>query len=603
MPTSIDEREQITLPVREVLIQRSTNQDLPAVRRPIWFDVLVLLSLSAVVFFMVHVTQTVIGPRRTKFDIDLSAWALPRYLSWSLLRCFVAFGFSLIFTVVYGYIAAKYRTAERFMIPLLDILQSVPVLGFMPSLMLSLIALFPDSNFGLELASIIMIFTGQVWNMTFSFYHSLRTIPNELREASRIYRFNWWRTFWKLELPYSIIPLVWNAKVSMAGGWFFLTVCEAFQMGSFDFRLPGIGSYMSQANATGNTHAILWGILAMTLTIIIIDHILWRPVIAWAQRFKYEETAGAEEPSSLLLDLFRQSHLVDYLGKGWQGLQNIKRLRQPTTEAHPIAKLSKPIFSEKTLRILKWFALSVIYLFIAGLLAASVFGGIKILHLVANIRLDQWLSLGWDSILTLLRIIATLILASLWAIPVGILVGLKPKLSRFLQPVIQVAASFPAPMIYPLVLSALHWCGISLQVGSIFLLILGAQWYILFNATAGTVAIPHELAEATEIYRFSRGRVWKRLYLPAVFPSLITGWIVAAGGAWNASIVAEYVHYKGETLSATGLGAMITLATENRQFDLLAAGVMIMVVIVVALNRLCWEPLFSLARERYSMGK
>jgi NitT/TauT family transport system permease protein len=602
MPTSIDEREQITLPVREVLIQRSTNQNLPAIRRPIWFDILVLLSLATAVFFMIQVTHTVIGPRRTKFAIDLSARALPRYLGWSLLRCFVAFGFSILFTVVYGYIAAKSHKAERFMIPLLDILQSVPVLGFMPSLMLSLIALFPSSNFGLELASIIMIFTGQVWNMTFSFYHSLRTIPNELREASRIYHFGWWRTFWKLELPYSIIPLVWNAKVSMAGGWFFLTVCEAFQMGSFDFRLPGIGSYMSQANATGNMHAILWGISAMTLTIIIIDQILWRPVIAWAQKFKYEETAGAEEPSSLLLDLFRQSHFADYLEKGWRNLQNLRRL-QKTILPVPVAKIKKPFIHEKSRRIIRIAAICTGYLLLAGLLVVTIFGGIKVLHLVSKIRLDQWFTLGWDSILTLLRIIVTLILASLWAIPVGILVGMKPRLSRVLQPVIQVAASFPAPMIYPLVLSVLHWCGISLQIGSIFLLILGAQWYILFNATAGAVAIPNELAEAAGMYHFSRWRVWKRLYLPAVFPSLITGWIVAAGGAWNASIVAEYVHYKGEVLSATGLGAMITLATENRQFDLLAAGVMIMVIIVVALNRLCWEPLFNLARERYSMGK
>jgi NitT/TauT family transport system permease protein len=602
MPTSIDEREPVSIPVGEAISQGSVGPVLPGVRRPIWFDILVLLSLASLVYFMVQVTHTVAGPRREKFVIDLSAWALPKYLGWSLLRCFIAFGFSLTFTLVYGYIAAKSRQAERFMIPLLDILQSVPVLGFMPSLMLSLIAIFPHSNFGLELASIIMIFTGQVWNMTFSFYYSLRSIPNELREASRIYGFGWWRTFRKLELPFSIIPLVWNAKVSMAGGWFFLTVCEAFQMGDFDFRLPGIGSYMSQANAVGDTRAIVSGIIAMTLTIILIDQLIWRPIIAWAQKFKYEETAGAEEPTSLILDLVRQSRLADLIDRGWNGLLKIAQTRKPAPPREGLPP-RKPIFSQETRRSMKIvFSISGYFLLIL-MLAGMVFGGIKMLHLVSKINFGQWLSIGWGAILTLLRIIATLILASLWAIPIGILVGMKPRLSRILQPVIQVFASFPAPMIYPLVLGLLHWCGISLQFGSVFLLMLGAQWYILFNATAGAVGIPNELSEAASIYHFSRRRLWSILYLPAVFPSLITGWIVAVGGAWNASIVAEYVHYKGETLAATGLGAMITLATENRQFDILAAGVLVMVVIVVTLNRLLWEPMFRLAREKYSLGK
>jgi NitT/TauT family transport system permease protein len=604
MPMSIDERATVIAPVSEPIDQSPSSPRVSAVRRPIWFDVLVLLTLASLVFLMVEATETVVGPRRGKVVIDLSAWSLPRYVGWSLFRSFAAFGLSLIFTFVYGYIAAKFRRAERFMVPLLDILQSVPVLGFMPSLMLTLIAIFPLSNFGLELASILMIFTGQAWNMTFSFYHSLRTIPGELREVSRIYGFGWWRTFWRLELPYAMIPLVWNAKVSMAGGWFFLTVCEAFRLGDFDFRLPGIGSYMSQANAEGNTRAIVYGIVAMTLTIIFIDQLFWRPIIAWAQKFKVEETAGEEE-SSVVLDLLRESRLAETLKKMGQRASRLiggggeRRGTNPTSAGRP----KKVWLSERTRRILGWVAKVAGYAALAALAVYLVLTSLKVVKMVSSLSLSQWLTIGWNSVLTMLRIIATLVLSSLWAIPIGVIIGMKPRISRIFQPVIQVVASFPAPMIYPLVLSVLAWFGISLQYGSIFLLMLGAQWYILFNATAGTVSIPHELSEVASVYRFSRFRVWRTLYLPAIFPSLITGWIVAAGGAWNASIVAEHVEFKGQTLVASGLGSMITTATMHKHFEILAAGVLVMVVLVVTFNRLIWEPMFKLARERFSARK
>ncbi|NLE29351.1 MAG: ABC transporter permease subunit [Phycisphaerae bacterium] len=589
----------------EPVSQSPSIPRVPAVRRPIWFDILVLLALASLVYLMVQATETVVGPRRGKVVIDLSAWALPKYVGWSLFRSFVAFALSVIFTLVYGYIAAKFRRAEKFMIPLLDILQSVPVLGFMPSLMLTLIAVFPLSNFGLELASIVMIFTGQVWNMTFSFYHSLRSIPNELREASRIYGFGWWRTLWRLEVPYAMIPLVWNAKVSMAGGWFFLTVCEAFRLGDFDFRLPGIGSYMSQANLEGNTRAIVYGIIAMTLTIVFIDQLFWRPIIAWAQKFKVEETAGAEEPSSIVLDLLRESRLVEFLGAVGQRLSKMVRVQVQNRVTHrPMAQTSRKVWmSEKTRARMTTFAKIVGYALLGVVVIYLLITGLKIVDMISNLTLAQWFTIAWSSGLTLLRIIATLVLASLWAIPIGVLVGMKPKISRILKPVIQVLASFPAPMIYPLVLSVLAWFGISLQFGSIFLLMLGAQWYILFNATAGAVSIPHELSEVASIYRFSRVRVWRTLYLPAIFPSLITGWIVAAGGAWNASIVAEHVEFKGQTLVASGLGSMITTATMEKHFEILAAGVLVMVVLVVLFNRLIWEPMYTLARERFSARK
>jgi len=599
----MDERDQVLVPVAEPLGQSPTSRFSESTRRPFWIDALVLLVIAILIFLLFRVTRTMTAPRREKIVIDLSPWLLPKYVGWSLFRSYVAFGFSLLFTFIYGYIAANSRKAERFMIPILDILQSIPVLGFLPSLMLAFLRLFPNSNFGIEMVSIIMIFTGQVWNMTFSFYHSLKTIPTELKETSAMYGFSWWQRFWKLEVPYSMIPLVWNAKMSMAGGWFFLTVCEAFQLGTHDFRLPGIGSYMSVASLTGNTPAILYGITAMVLTIILVDQIFWRPIIAWAQKFKYEETTSGESVDSVILDVIRQSVVVAWLGKMINILREIgiaraipQFQRAKTTSLEYFRQKPYAPTVEKGVRIVP-------YILLVAVLVLLGYGTYLFLKFISILSFHQWTVIVGSGGLTLLRVILALLISSLWAIPLGVLIGLKPRLSQILQPIIQILASFPAPMIYPLIVYALVALHIPMGIGSIFLLILGTQWYILFNATAGAVGVPNELVEASMAYRFSPVQRWLKLYLPAVSPSLITGWLVAAGGAWNASIVAEYQHLGDQVLSAHGLGAMISLATVKGQMDILAGGVLVMVFFVILLNRFFWDPLFHYVSERYSLSK
>jgi NitT/TauT family transport system permease protein len=565
----------------------------PQIKLPRLFgvvDVLIIAALGALIYGLIDLGEEWAGPLRPVVEIDLSPAALPRYTLLSLFRGFAAYLFSLLFTLVYGYIAAYNRRAEKLMVPALDILQSIPVLGFLPGLVLALVALFPRSNVGLELACILMIFTGQVWNMTFSFYHSLRAIPAELREAARVYRLTWWQRFTQLELPYAAVGLVWNSMMSMAGGWFFLTVCEAFVLGEKDFRLPGIGSYMSVAIQQGNVPAMLYGIAAMIVMIVAVDQLVWRPIVAWSQKFKFEETEASLQAGSWMLELLQKSRLLRWVdSKVWT----------------PLTKLGEPQASRRSDILVatgrgRNAAPTMVFL---ALLALVGWGAVQLVRLLAELPAAEWLRLGGLTGLTFLRVLAAVVLGSLWTIPVGVAIGLNPKLSRVLQPVIQIAASFPAPMLYPLVVLALKLAGISIDIGSVALIMLGTQWYILFNVIAGAMAIPQDLREAAVLYRMGWSQRWRRLILPGIFPSLVTGWVTATGGAWNASIVAEYVHFGEETLTATGLGATISVATDKGSFALLAASVLLMCVAVVGINRTVWQRLYRLAEERFSLTK
>jgi len=569
------------------------------VRRPIWADIMVLVSLGAIFYMIVQVGEEFTGPRVTT-QIDLSPSALPKYMMFSVFRVFAAYALSLIFTLVYGYVAARNRRAERVMVPLLDVLQSVPVLTFMPGLMLAFSALFPRSNIGLELVSIILIFTGQVWNMTFSFYHSLQAIPRELYDAARVYRFSWLRRFTRVELPFAALPLAWNSMVGMAGGWFFLTICESFRLGEMDFRLPGIGSYMTTAIGVRDFRAMTYGVLAMTLAIIVIDRLIWRPVLAWAQKFKYEETAPEEPAGSLVLDLLRASRVNELALRAAGGLERVGYAARRYTRTIEDDLAPRLRVAER----IGFYLLKAVYLAAAAAaIVAVLWGAWLLLGLVAKVTLADWLLIGRGAGLSLLRVVAALVLATAWTVPVGILIGTNPRLCARMQSVIQVVASFPAPMLYPLVLLGLQWAGIALGVGSIFLLMLGTQWYILFNAIAGSMGIPEELREASRIYKIRGRQLWNRLYLPAVLTSLVTGWIAAAGGAWNATIVAEYVPL-GDTIFATeGLGAIISMATSQKQFHILAASAMTMALLVVMINRFVWRRIFTFAVERYSLSQ
>ena len=567
-----------------------------------WIDALLVLVIAALVAGTVALARRWTAPLRPTVDIDLSPWALPQYTLLSLARGCVAYALSLLFTLIYGSVAAYNRRAERVMIPLLDILQGIPVLGFLPGLVLGMVALFPRSNTGLEIACIVMIFTGQVWNMTFSFYGSLRTIPTDLREVARVHRFGWWKRFRTLEVPSAAIGLVWNSMMSMAGGWFFLTVTEAFTLGDHDFRLPGIGSYMSVAVNRGNVPAMLAAIVAMVAMIVAVDQLVWRPVMAWAQKFKLEETEAAAAPRSWVLDLLRRSRLLSWLrGRARHELNVLRRGPgvggAPGSVASGISGLAREsLWAARAAAVAGW---AIAFLF----MAFTAWGTLHMLTLISQVALRQWLAIAAALGLTFLRTSAAVVIGAAWAVPVGIWIGLSPRLARIFQPVIQAVAAFPAPMLFPLVTAAFLSLRIPFSWGCVALMLLGAQWYILFNVLAGAMAVPQDLRETVSVYRLRGWAGWRTLYLPGVFPQLVTGLITAAGGAWNASIVSEYLRYKGRTLVAPGLGSLITEATAAADFPLLAAGVLTMALALVLLNRVLWKRLYRMADTRFSLNR
>jgi len=555
-------------------------------------DAALLVLLGALVAGVVGLAQRWQAPIRPTVEIDLSPSALPLYTLLSLSRGFAAYLLSLAFTLVYGTIAAHDRRAERVMLPLLDIGQGIPVLGFLPGLVLGMVALFPRTNVGLELACIIMIFTAQVWNMTFSYVSSLRSIPEELQEVARLHRFSFWKRFRTVELSSSVIGLVWNSMMSMAGGWFFLTVNEAFTLGDRDFRLPGIGSYMAVAIEKGDRRAMVWAIVAMTVMIVAVDQLLWRPLVAWSQRFRNAEIEGEAAPESWALNLVLRSRFLRRLR-----LRRRRRPRAPAALPPPESASVAPGVTGDRFRAA----------LVAGLglaaLAAALLGGWKLVGLLARVSAAQWLVVAGAVGTTGVRTFSALALAAAWTLPVGILIGRSAVWSRRLQPVVQIVASFPAPMLFPIVTGVLLVLRVPFGAIAAVLMLLGAQWYVLFNVLAGASAIPHDLDEAAEIYAMKGRARWRMLFVPAVFPYLVTGLVTAAGGAWNASIVAETLNWRGATLEAFGVGSLITKATREADFPLLTAGVLTMSLAIVVLNRLVWRRLYRLAETKYSLNR
>ncbi|MBZ5507984.1 MAG: ABC transporter permease subunit [Acidobacteriia bacterium] len=565
---------------------------LPRPSRSVIFDLPVFAFGLALLYSFVIIAHYWSGPLTPRVAIDLSPRALPVYTFYSVLRIFVAYLLSLAFTLIYGYIAAYNPRAERFMVPLLDILQSIPVLSFLPGVMLAMVALFPRRQLGVELGAILLIFTGQVWNMAFSFYSSLKSIPTEMREAARLYRFNWWQAFTQMELPYSVIGLVWNSMMSVAGGWFFLMACEMFVLGKRDFRLPGLGSYLQTAASAGNGKAITWGLLTMVVVIVLTDQLVWRPLIAWAQKFKFENVEAVDVPRSPVLTFLRHSRILSALSN---------KTTAPLGEALALHfarrhDQSKPPARGSAIRV--WFVR------ILGIAAAGVVGYalVKSVVLIAGLGVSGLKSILLGAAATFLRVNVALLIGAIWTIPVGVAIGTHPKLARVAQPLAQIAASVPATALFPLVLLALIHVGGGLGIGSILLLLLGTQWYILFNVIAGATAIPADLQEVCHIFGFSRIERWRKLILPAIFPYLLTGLVTASGGAWNASIVAEYFHLQGKIFSTTGLGALISHATDDGNSQLLLTATIAMALVVVTVNRLLWRRLYRLASTRYRLG-
>ena len=563
---------------------------LPSVQISYLPDLLMFSAAFALFYGVLMVGRIWLGPFTPEVEISRSLLALPAYAGYSLLRITIAYLLSLTFTLVYGYVAAYNPRAERFMIPLLDVLQSIPVLSFLPGVMLAMVALFPGRQLGVEAGAILLIFTGQVWNMAFSFYASLKSIPKEMREAAKVYGFNWWQRFIEMELPFAAIGLVWNSMMSVAGGWFFLMACEMFVLGSRDFRLPGLGSYLQTAASNGDTRSILWGIATMIAVIVLLDQFVWRPVIAWAEKFKVEQVESTDAPRSWVLNLFRHS-------RGLAHLQNrtIRPLRERLmmyfSRQHSATEADQPS---------PW-RLWLTRLIGVVLLAAVGYGIVRIVMLLSGLDRREIHEAGVGLLATFFRVNLALLLGALWTIPAGVAIGFNPRLARIAQPLAQIAASVPATALFPVVLLLLIRVGGGLGIGSVALLLLGTQWYILFNVIAGAIAIPTDLKECCSVFRLSGIARWKKLILPGIFPYLVTGLVTASGGAWNASIVAEYFTFKGHTYTTVGLGATISQATDTGNFDLLLAATIMMAATVVTINRLVWRRLYALAETRYRL--
>ncbi len=567
---------------------------------PVLIDAAVFVVLGAGIYALLAIARNWFGAPTPKAVISQSPTALPAYAFYSLVRIFAAYALSLIFAIVYGYTATwgalHARRLEVVMIAMLDILQSIPVLSFLPGVMLAMVSLFPNRQAGVEFGSIILIFTGQVWNMAFSFYSSLKSIPRELREAAAIYRFSPWQRFFELELPFGTIGLVWNSMVSVAGGWFFLMACEMFQLGKQDFRLPGLGSFLQTAANAGNTGAILWGLGAMIAVIVLLDQLVWRPAIAWSDRFKFEQVEQSKNaPASPILRLFRHSRAFQWLrARAFTPVwEKINSAMAETKDAQASATLwRKP--EKSTLRKLLPVLAAIVLLAALDLVfrAVSVLGGLGSAAVIATLSAAG---------ATLLRVMLSLAIASLWTVPVGVAIGFNPRLARIAQPLAQVAASVPATALFPIVLLALIQIGGGMGLAAIILMLLGTQWYILFNVVAGAIAIPSELREAAAVYRFRRPQRWATLILPGIFPYLVTGLITASGGAWNASIVAEYFQFQGKTLTTFGLGSRISAASAAGNFGLLLLSTIVMAALVVCINRLVWRRLYRLAETRYRL--
>jgi NitT/TauT family transport system permease protein len=553
-------------------------------------DLPILLAGLGLFYGLLSLTHYWTGPVNTQPEIRLAPSALPGYALFSLARMTIAYLISLAVTVVYGYAAAHYAKAERVLIPLLDTLQSIPVLSFLPGVMMSMVSLFPARQLGIELGSILLIFTGQVWNMTFSLYSSIKSIPHEIQEAADIYRLSRWQRLTQLELPYAAIGLVWNSMISVAGGWFFLMACEMFVLGNRDLRLPGLGSYLQTAANAGDTRAIIWGVFAMVAVVVLLDQLVWRPAIAWSEKFKFEQVEASETPRSPILDLLRRSRALSRVAA-----VSVAPVREALT-IH-FARGASHHGNERISGAPKWMAQA----FVAAALFGVLYETARMIPTLGKLSRSDLRGILAGAGATFLRVELSLVLAGLWTIPAGVLIGLRPRLSAIAQPIAQIAASVPATALFPIVLLALIRVGGGLGIGSIVLMLLGTQWYILFNVIAGASAIPADLREVCSIFHLGRLERWRRLFLPAIFPYLITGFVTASGGAWNASIVAEYVHFRKQTISTTGLGAVISQATDSGNYSMLLGATVVMAAMVVTINRLVWRRLYALASTRYKL--
>ena len=578
------------------MLQRTFARSLVTVRTwPFFIDMSVGLCALAVFMAVVHMATYWMGSAVSVSPISQSARSLPLYALYSVMRIGIAYFLSLIFAVAYGYIAAHNTRVEAWMIAVLDILQSIPVLSFLPPVLLAMIALVPHHQLGIELGVILLIFTGQVWNLAFSFYSSVKGIPREMIEASRIYRYSAWQRFWQLEMPYAAIGLVWNSIVSVANGWFALMACEMFPLNGTNFQLPGLGSYIQTATYSGDVRALSSGIAAIVLIVVATDQLIWRPLIAWSEKFKFEQVESTDRVTSPILTLLQRSHLITALsGRVWASIEEpLYRRLSRTPECRVVQPLDKD--SKRDKRSIGYWVVGLAFA------VAITWGATQCALMLRQVTLADLRMLLEGAAATFLRVNAALLISALWTVPVGVAIGFNPKLARIVQPVAQVLASVPATAFFPILLIGLLKIGGGLGIGSVALMLLGTQWYILFNVIAGAMSIPSDLREAASLYRFTRFQRWTTLILPGIFPYLITGMVTASGGAWNASVFAEYANIQNRTIQTIGLGAQIQSASADGRFPILLMATVMISLMVVTMNRLVWRRMYRLAETRYKL--
>ena len=555
-------------------------------------DLIAIPLVLAVFFLIAHISRGMAVPFHLGESIAISSspWELPEYALDTVSRMLTAVVCSLAFTLGYATLAAKNRYAEKILVPLLDILQSVPILGYLSITVTGFMALFPGSLIGVQLAVVFAVFTSQVWNMTLALYQGLTTLPKELDEAARLYRLNAWQRFWKLELPFSVPGLLWNTMMSMSGGWFFVVAAEAITVAGQTVAVPGIGSYIALAIRNKDLGAIFWAIATMVVVIFLYDFLLFRPIVAWADKFKFETSSDLQKPHSTVLDFLHRTRLMRLV------VLLPRALWEASVRLLPLASgqaRQRPSAGQKAWRDGLFY----------GVLAVLFLAALWQLGLVIP-RFFSWAEIGhvfYLGAVTALRVFVLVLLSALIWVPIGIKIGLNPRLTARVQGLAQFLAAFPANLLFPLVVVLILTFHLNVNIWVSPLMILGSQWYIVFNVIGAAAALPGDLKEAARSFGLRGWLLWKRLLLPGIFPGFVTGAITASGGAWNASIVAEVVSWGSHTLVATGLGAYITLATGSGQMEKVALGIGVMSLYVITVNRFFWRRLYRAAERRFRL--
>jgi len=559
----------------------------------IW-DAVLLLLLFTILITLAWGAKQMSTPYQLGevLPISLAPNQLPFYALRTVLRIFIALAFSLLFTFVIGSAAARSKHCERILIPLIDILQSVPVIGFLSITVVGFIKLFPNSLLGPECAAIFVVFTSQAWNMTLGFYQSMRTVPTQLREASSMLRLSSWQRFWRVEVPFAMPSLIWNTMMSMSASWFMIVASEAITVNKQSIMLPGIGSYIATAIMHANKLAVLYAISTMLIVIILYDQLLFRPLISWSEKFKSADAKQEEGAASLLLTLLKKTKLFIFVGDAIGiFLDAIINIRFGKNSAFIKSKISQRITNTKLIYL--WYGLLVIIGFIVLFLLAR--------FIFVNISFHETLHVVLLGSFTALKIIILMLLCALIWIPVGVWIGLRPKIARMAQPIAQFTAAFPANLLYPIVVLLIVKYSLNAQIWTTPLMVLGTQWYVLFNVIAGTTALPNDLVQVNQNLGVKNWLWWRKFILPGIFPYIITGFITAAGGAWNASILTEYITWGQHTVIAPGIGAYFTQVSASGDFPRIALGLSIMSLYVLFFNRFLWRPLYNLAEKRYQL--